>query len=610
MNKLQPIAKIDVNNIFFQLDQIARENADTADIQVVNLGVDQDKNTFSGPGEILIVACAKSEDKIGNDESKFKTTCFDALKKYIEFFASKVVSSKMKEDDLEPVRTTLQAKDDKDKNNKKDAPKKESIDWRKPLLFLMVEAGEENKETSNKETANKDSNSVDEAPSQKIVGYSIPYKLEIEGQKDIDLKITAKKIGSKLGGFAGSIISGFVNGTASIGKDLLKSMFGNVASDLASIKFHTFGNHSVGVKDITDPAMKISKSIAKVFKTKVVPFLKDTFLSKDINEIQSKLQARLNEKYPNTTAKVEKEKKNVLLTDLKKKNKLTTDVKKILDNPKLDMCLVVSVKSDDKNYPMYTVEAIAKHLAAVAGNSLSKIAKIDDEKEKAEVVNFLSKNYAIAKVPDYENVNKPNVATSNKTKKESLDLLVSRMNLIFEDADAVKILEVSQEFDDIYSKIESTLLDTDENVDPEKIRKYVDELLKARDEKELKAKDLFPEKGDKRGVTALTSKLLKAKTKEQIGNAFVEIDGSDALNKLLNIALRANPVEEQPDKPEDKKDNKDANKDVEKTDKLIDIRKKQGTVEDLYIIAKPKAWNQISSKNKEDKQETTDKENK
>jgi len=117
------------------------------------------------------------------------------------------------------------------------------------------------------------------------------------------------------------------------------------------------------------------------------------------------------------------------------------------------------------------------------------------------------------------------------------------MKVLYEDIDnntTRQILEVSEEFDEIYKKIESTLLDADGNVDQDKVKRYVDALLKARDSKELNAKELFPNKGDKRGVTALTSKLLKAKSKDNIGDAFSEINGEEVLNKLLNIAKKAN----------------------------------------------------------------------
>ena len=588
MNK--PIAKIDINNIFFQLHEIASQQANSGKVEVTNLGVDPDKKTFTGPGEMLLVACAKES---GDIDDNLKKNCLVALQTYVEFFASKDVSSKIKEEDLTPIERKT---DKKDKTKKK---KEESAEWKSSLLSKIFE-------------------DVDDNVDGEIVGYSLPYKMNIEGQKDIDLQASFKKLAAKAGGFVGDVLSGILSGTMTVGKELLKGMFGSTLSDLASIKFHTFGNHSVGVKDIVDPAIGLSKGIAKVFKDKVVPFLKDNFLDKDIKDVQQKLQARLSEKYPNTTAKVSIEKKNALLTDLKTHNKLDTDVKKTLSDTNLDQVLVIEVNSNDKNYGMFSVEAIAKHLAYVVGGMLGKLKLWDNDKDKAKVFNLLSKSYKISKVSDYDS-NKSDISISKEqaSKKESLDNTIKMMKLVFEniDEESIKLIFDEANKDDMLKDKEKECLElfnkivksmqTKEDIAISKF--YLKDFIK-------QFEDYVASKGDKSGAFRNSQGRFTVRYKtfvqrlEDLSVQEADVNSDDlktAFKELMYTTL-------------DKSNAKtiDSSKQLEMLDSIADAikhislkvqpKKSNNESKDLYIITKPKSWYQgfdREEKSKDSKEE-------
>ena len=220
-----------------------------------------------------------------------------------------------------------------------------------------------------------------------------------------------------------------------------------------------------------------------------------------------------------------------------------------LQNAKAKNCFMVktveptSEKKDDVSASMRTSSSL---LNLLFEKSLPKDTDVADKvKNLFRKLIDKFKDSANQKELKFDMVDSLVGHVTDKEMKESIaaQKSLSFMKVLYEDIDnntTRQILEVSEEFDEVYKKIESTLLDADGNVDQDKVKRYVDALLKARDSKELNAKELFPNKGDKRGVTALTSKLLKAKSKDNIGDAFSEINGEEVLNKLLNIAKKAN----------------------------------------------------------------------
>lgn len=96
----KPVFDIDINNVYYQLHETAMENSKGAaraiGCVIMNTGVNEKGKSYFGSGQYDVQCVLDSEDKeyqarvirAQDDVAKFKKSCFDVMKKYVEFFLS------------------------------------------------------------------------------------------------------------------------------------------------------------------------------------------------------------------------------------------------------------------------------------------------------------------------------------------------------------------------------------------------------------------------------------------------------------------------------------------------------------------------------------------
>lgn len=278
------------------------------------------------------------------------------------------------------------------------------------------------------------------------------------------------------------------------------------------------------------------------------------------------------------------------------------------------------MNSNDKNYGMFSVEAIAKHLAYVVGGMLGKLKLWDNDKDKAKVFNLLSKSYKISKVSDYDS-NKSDISISKEqaSKKESLDNTIKMMKLVFENIDegSIKLIFDEANKDDMLKDKEKECLElfnkivksmqTKEGTAISKF--YLKDFIK-------QFEDYVASKGDKSGAFRNSQGRFTVRYKtfvqrlEDLSVQEADVNPDDlktAFKELMYTTL-------------DKSNTKtiDSSKQLDMLDSIADAikhislkvqpKKSNNESKDLYIITKPKSWYQ--GFDREEKQPKDNKEEK
>ena len=581
-DKIRPLLDIDINNIFFQLHQIATEQAKKAasDIVITNLGVDTQNETYVGSGEFLIIASAEDLKNPGEPD-KLKSKCLDALNAYVKFFIDK---KDIKESDLNEIQMTVPKTDTKTESVK--------FDFTMPLLENLFEASDDEND------AKLSADSTDDLPDSVTVGYSLPYVCNIVGQKKHPLADrikaeakSAKNIAAELLKLAVSPVSAIAKNAANvagsaakgiidIGYGLGKSILGNTLSDLASLKIGTFGNGSIGVGSAVDAGKAVGKAakdaavgtataVGKAAKDiaidsgkaagkalgKLVGKVKREFSKKDLDTIRNDMYKELNKEYPNNLLDVYIYKTDQLINRIQKQKKMTSALKaELLKNgllSRMEYCIGVIANSNDENYDMYDEQIIADAFTKACGHADNPFLKGGVSEDD------------VYKISDYSTDFK--TSTYKSQKHESTETAASIMNMLFEEQFAV----FESDIDDMISKAMKLFMN-DDGVDRAKQKKIVQKL---KDDNSVKDDDIKLKKIPTKEF--LCQLLDYAKTKEDLKKVFSRY--STQLEKLTKLLAKLETYESE----NLSKDNSDSSEDRQSSNDMRDSVKK-----DLYVIVK------------------------
>ena len=581
-DKIRPLLDIDINNIFFQLHQIATEQAKkvASNIVITNLGVDTQNETYVGSGEFLIIASAEDLKNPGEPD-KLKRKCLDALNAYVEFFIDK---KDIKESDLNEIQMTVPKTDAKTESVK--------FDFTMPLLENLFEASDDEND------AKLSADSTDDLPDSVTVGYSLPYVCNIVGQKKHPLADrikaeakSAKNIAAELLKLAVSPVSAIAKNAANvagsaakgiidIGYGLGKSILGNTISDLASLKIGTFGNGSIGVGSAVDAGKAVGKAakdaavgtataVGKAAKDiaidsgkaagkalgKLVGKVKREFSKKDLDTIRNDMYKELNKEYPNNLLDVYIYKTDQLINRIQKQKKMTSALKaELLKNgllSRMEYCIGVIANSNDENYDMYDEQIIADAFTKACGHADNPFLKGGVSEDD------------VYKISDYSTDFK--TSTYKSQKHESTETAASIMNMLFEEQFAV----FESDIDDMISKAMKLFMN-DDGVDRAKQKKIVQKL---KDDNSVKDDDIKLKKIPTKEF--LCQLLDYAKTKEDLKKVFSRY--STQLEKLTKLLAKLETYESE----NLSKDNSDSSEDRQSSNDMRDSVKK-----DLYVIVK------------------------
>ena len=581
-DKIRPLLDIDINNIFFQLHQIATEQAKKAasDIVITNLGVDTQNETYVGSGEFLIIASAEDLKNPGEPD-KLKRKCLDALNAYVEFFIDK---KDIKESDLNEIQMTVPKTDTKTESVK--------FDFTMPLLENLFEASDDEND------AKLSADSTDDLPDSVTVGYSLPYVCNIVGQKKHPLADrikaeakSAKNIAAELLKLAVSPVSAIAKNAANvagsaakgiidIGYGLGKSILGNTLSDLASLKIGTFGNSSIGVGSAVDAGKAVGKAakdaavgtataVGKAAKDiaidsgkaagkalgKLVGKVKREFSKKDLDTIRNDMYKELNKEYPNNLLDVYIYKTDQLINRIQKQKKMTSALKaELLKNgllSRMEYCIGVIANSNDENYDMYDEQIIADAFTKACGHADNPFLKGGVSEDD------------VYKISDYSTDFK--TSTYKSQKHESTETAASIMNMLFEEQFAV----FESDIDDMISKAMKLFMN-DDGVDRAKQKKIVQKL---KDDNSVKDDDIKLKKIPTKEF--LCQLLDYAKTKEDLKKVFSRY--STQLEKLTKLLAKLETYESE----NLSEDDSDSSEDRQSSNTMRDSVKK-----DLYVIVK------------------------
>ena len=586
-DKTKPLVDIDINNIFFQLHQIASQRAKEAasNIDITNLGVDTKNETYVGTGDFLIIASAKDLKNPG-EADKLKGDCLKAINAYTEFFIDK---KNFTESDLNVLQMSVP----------KDSTKTEStrFDFTMSLLENLFEADtSDDVSDDDKETMKLSADSTADLPETVAVGYSLPYACQIAGQKKHPLADrikeeakSAKNLASELlklavspvsaiaknaAGVAGSAAKGIID----LGYGLGKSILGNTLSDIASLKIGTFGNNSIGVgaavdagkavgKAAKDAAVGTASAVGKAAKDaavdakaaarkalgKLVGKVKREFSKKDLDTIQHDMYKELNKEYPNNLLDIYIYKTDQLINRIQKQKKMTSALKaELLKNgllSRMEYCIGVIANSNDENYDSYNEEMIADAFTKACGHADNPFLKGGVTKDD------------VYKISDYSTDFK--TSTYKSQKRESVEAK-ELGRLIFEGQLAV----FESDIDDMISKA-ICLFMNDDGIDRAKQKKIVQKL---KDDKSVNDNDVKLQKIPSKAF--LCTLLDYAKTKEELKKVFSKYRAHlEKITKLL-AKLETYLAEELNEKDDDSSEDSNF---IQKAD---DLKK------DLYIVVK------------------------
>ena len=581
-DKIRPLLDIDINNIFFQLHQIASEQAKkvASDIVITNLGVDTQNETYVGSGEFLIIASAEDLKNPG-EQDKLKSKCLDALSAYVGFFIDK---KDIKESDLNEIQMTVPKTDTKTESVK--------FDFTMPLLENLFEASVDEND------AKLSADSTDDLPDSVTVGYSLPYVCNIVGQKKHPLADrikaeakSAKNIAAELLKLAVSPVSAIAKNAANvagsaakgiidIGYGLGKSILGNTLSDLASLKIGTFGNGSIGVGSAVDAGKAVGKAakdaavgtataVGKAAKDiaidsgkaagkalgKLVGKVKREFSKKDLDTIRNDMYKELNKEYPNNLLDVYIYKTDQLINRIQKQKKMTSALKaELLKNgllSRMEYCIGVIANSNDENYDMYDEQIIADAFTKACGHADNPFLKGGVSEDD------------VYKISDYSTDFK--TSTYKSQKHESTETAASIMNMLFEEQFAV----FESDIDDMIRKAMKLFMN-DDGVDRAKQKKIVQKL---KDDNSVKDDDIKLKKIPTKDF--LCQLLDYAKTKEDLKKVFSRY--STQLEKLTKLLAKLETYESE----NLSKDDSDSSEDRQSSNTMRDSVKK-----DLYVIVK------------------------
>lgn len=474
--KIDPVIDININNLFFQLHQTALQEVkkSTSAIDVVNLGVDYDKQSFIGAGDFIIVAQHKKNDTSvspKNEPDVFFEQCKDALCVYMKNFAGTDVSEKLKDNKDSFIRL-----DDP-------APVPESI-VTLSLSELLFEKAEKTKTSG--------------------IGYYVEYTIQIPGQKKYQWYDIRDRFEKFLGKGVFSAVKGITKAATSV--------LGGILKDFQNVHINIGGKqYNIG-QPVANALKKVSNG-TKEFVTIAGQKFKKMFGKTDLKELDKNFSTELRNEFPNTTANSTIYKVDTLLIKLRKAKKLTSKIlDKLMANGKvwrMENVITLQVSTNDENYEQFDIDDLYKCFTNALKNTKSMSGLRD---VTTGMFNTFSKDNII-KIEDYSTALGVSKLRKQSQSIESMQFKTQFMNIVLENT----ILDEDDETDNAKTIFKKWALADDASiVDSSRINRLARniELLKADDFKIVKTAEY--------------------KTKDKFINAVKAINTVDALNQFID----------------------------------------------------------------------------
>ena len=361
---IKPIVDIDVNNIFYQLHLVAKEECKDPQIPVYNTGVDEANKTFIGAGEFYIIAYSSDPDSLSAPGID-KTKALDEIKKYINAFSGKDVADSIVDKDLIPIQHGQQIKAQRSSSDDSDSSEvNETISYDYSLLArLFGDSGDEVMQEASSGSGSSGSSgsrsgsrsgsggsgssgsSSSSGSSDLIVGYMLPYLVNITGQKVQPAKSSLERFTDHVKDLG---VSAFFDGIPFIVSKVASGIGGlRIGSDSMSV------NTNVINKAISKGVEKGMKGVQKGVQNAI------NRRKLDVDQAVSAIRSQFDDDYKNNSARISTDSRSNLETRLRQQKKFNNKIAGKLRTGS-DMVITIIVKSTDTNYPKYNKSNLAE----------------------------------------------------------------------------------------------------------------------------------------------------------------------------------------------------------------------------------------------------------
>ena len=360
---IKPIVDIDINNIFYQLHLVAKEECKDPQIPVYNTGIDEANKTFIGAGEFYIIAYSSDPDSLSAPGID-KTKALDEIKKYVSEFSGRDVAASIVDKDLIPIQHGQQIKAQRSSSDDSDSSEvNETISYDYSLLArLFGDSGDEvmqeassgsgsgsgsGSSSSSSRSGSRSSGSgssgsgSSSVSSDIIVGYMLPYLVNIAGQKVQPAKNSLERFMDHV-------------------KDLGVSAFFDGIPFLVSKIASAIGGLKIGSDSMSVSTTGINKVISKGVE-KGVKGIENAINRRklDVDQAVSAIRSQFDDDYKNNSARISIDSRSNLETRLRQQKKFNNKIAGKLRTGS-DMVITIIVKSTDTNYPKYNKSNLAE----------------------------------------------------------------------------------------------------------------------------------------------------------------------------------------------------------------------------------------------------------
>lgn len=351
---IKPIVDIDINNIFYQLHLVAKEECKDPQIPVYNTGIDEVNKTFIGAGEFYIIAYSSDPDDLSAPGID-KTKALEEIKKYVNEFSGKDVADSIADKDLIPIEHGQSIRGRQSSSDDYDFSEvNETISYDYSLLAsLFGDSGDEVMQEASSGSDSSSSNfSSSSSSSSIVVGYMLPYLVNIAGQKVQPAKSSLERFGDYV-------------------KDLGVSAFFDGIPSLISKVANAIGGLKIGSDSMSVSTTNINKAISKGVE-KGVKGIENAINRRklDVDQAVSAIRSQFDDDYKNNSARINTDSRSNLETRLRQQKKFNNKISDKLRSGS-DTVITIIVKSSDTNYPKYSKSNLAETITK-AFQSLDK----------------------------------------------------------------------------------------------------------------------------------------------------------------------------------------------------------------------------------------------
>lgn len=467
-SKTKVVADVDLNSIFYQLHDIAKNDYALKvkpGYELMNLGISEVKKTFIGACESAIVV-SKAEKEldsfIANYDQKsidiLKEDCFQILKTYVQFFIGEQQSNELKKDELQPIEKLQDSKNESVK-----------IDYKKSLLENIFEAEEDmdpdsersqedydQQATASDANVEDDSRKADNTNTTKqnsevdngkkyIIGYSLQYQCNFTGKTKLSFQKVLQWAEQQYKN--NIVIRGLKKGIFK----LADGIFGSTIRDFQKLSFNTFGNNKINIGQTVSNTIKgIAKLAGK------------TFGKQDFAKVIDLFKSKLNKKFNGNKLVIEPKQLKVLTIDLRQQGKYDSAINDKVEEMHPEYVISIQASKSDKFYSQYSISNFVKYYNEAV-------------KESSNIWTRLKlKESDVILIKDYNPNNEVKPDNLEDKNNESVELKVNNfMTMIFENFhDYVSLTEGDSELENNFKQ----LFFVDDKLNKENLDAVIDKL--------------------------------------------------------------------------------------------------------------------------------------